>query len=217
MLTNEKAIRSTGWKTDFLIGFPEGLYVLLFTTHAAQGLPLSVQTFYTLHTGIWLAGAALVGFTAYRANHGDIQHDEATLSPEERRKLQKLDISEPTIGHIAAEMQRDAELWEQTLQSASVQTVSFSRRNAFRSALVTAVSFILGGIIALSPYLANEYFDQAGRTSTIVSLVVATAFGAFKGNATKQSVWKMAGRYFIITYAVLGAAWLLGYVLKDIT
>ncbi|ASZ12906.1 VIT1/CCC1 transporter family protein [Chitinophaga pendula] len=216
MQTNERTIRSTGWKTDFLIGFPEGLYVLLFTTHAAQGLPLSVQTFYTLNTGIWIIGATLVGITAYSANKGDSQHDESTLSPEERKKLQKLDISDPMIGQIAAEMEKDAALWEKTLESIQVRTVEFNARKALRSALVTAASFLLGGIIPLFCYLANENFPQASRTAITSSLVAATAFGWFKAAATSQRNWTTALRYLIIAGVVLGAALLLGYVLKDI-
>lgn len=216
MQTNEKAIRSTGWKTDLLIGFPEGLYVLLFTCHAAQGLPLSVQTFYTLNTGIWFIGATLVGFTAYSANKGDSQHDESTLTPEEKEKLQKLDISDPMIGHIAAEMKKDAQLWEKTLESIQVRTVEFNKRHAIRSALVTAASFLLGGIIPLCSYLANENFPQASRTAIISSLIAAVAFGWFKAITTGQRTWTTALRYLIIAAAVLGAALLLGYVLKDI-
>src|ERR1700754_427216 len=100
--TNDRAIRSTGWKTDFLIGFPDGLFLLFFTTLLIQALNVTVQQFYDLNLWVSLAGAVLVMVTAWQANRGNA-HDESTLSPKEKRKLQRLDISGETIDHIEKE------------------------------------------------------------------------------------------------------------------
>ncbi|HJT73797.1 MAG TPA: hypothetical protein VJ720_07255, partial [Chitinophaga sp.] len=143
MSGQQKAIRSSGWKTDFIIGFPEGLLLLFFTTVLIQGLPVTVQQFYTLNTVIWAGGAILVSAGAYLANRGDTQHNESRLSAAEKNKLENLDIGEGVIADIAAEMAKDAMQWEKTLQTENVVETAFSRSRAIRSAFFTGLFFLL--------------------------------------------------------------------------
>jgi len=209
MTNNKKAIRSSGWQTDFLIGFPEGLLLLFFTTRLAAGLNISVQDFYTLNAGIWLTGALLVMITAYQANKGDGQHDESTLSPEERRKLQRLDISEGMIKHIEAEMAKDAELWESTLQAEQVQLQQYRPARALRSAFVTGAFFLLGGLLPFWPYLLNENFESAGRNSLILTFSLAALFAYLKARMTSQPALAVMLRMLLYAAAVLLGAFIV--------
>lgn len=209
MSKEQKAIRSSGWKTDFLIGFPEGLLLLLFTTFLSHGLPLTVQLFYTINTSIWVAGSLLVMITAFQASKGDTQHDESSLSPEERQKLEKLNISEPIIQNIAEEMAKDAEQWEQTLRDEHVEERHFSFFTAFRSGLLTGLFFLIGGILPFLPYLRNENFPMAASGSVMITFLTMTLFSFIKSRLTSQSPIPVILRNLAYT----GAVWLGAYVM----
>ncbi|WP_291910678.1 VIT1/CCC1 transporter family protein [Chitinophaga sp. CB10] len=209
MAASHKAIRSSGWKTDLLIGFPDGLFLLFFSTQVIQGFPIEVQTFYNIQLTIWLIGAVLVMFSAYRANRGDLQHDNPLLTPEEKRKLEKLDINDATIAHIAGEMQKDADLWEQTLATENVKESTFSHARAIRSAVMTAVFFLAGGALSVCPYLANENFPAASKTSMMLVFLGLTAFSFFKARITAQRPLPIIIRYWLMGAGVLCGAWIL--------
>jgi VIT1/CCC1 family predicted Fe2+/Mn2+ transporter len=209
MSKQQKAIRSSGWKTDFLIGFPDGLLLLFFTTFLLHGLPVTVQQFYTLNACIWMTGGLLVMITAYRANHGDSQHEESTLSAEERQKLERLNISDPIIEDIAAEMQRDAVQWEETLEAQQVQERHFSLAAAIRSAILTGAFFLLGGIIPFFPYLRNENFTAAANSSLLYVFIAITVFSLLKSRMTSQQAIPVILR----NLAYGGAVWLGAYII----
>ena len=68
---NNQGIRSSGWKTDLMIGFPDGLLLLLFTTQVLHTKSLTVQAFYTIHLLILGLGTLLIMLAVFRANRGD--------------------------------------------------------------------------------------------------------------------------------------------------
>lgn len=210
MSGQQKAIRSSGWRTDFIIGFPEGVLLLFFTTMLIQGLPVTVQQFYTLNTVIWAGGAILVGIGAYLANRGDTQHNESHLSAAEKSKLENLDIGEGVIADIAAEMAKDAVQWEKTLQTENVVETVFSRSHAIRSAFFTGLSFLLGGILPFLPYLRDENFSVAAKSSIVVAFLVMTVFSFLKARMTNQSVIPVILRNLFY----IGAVWVGAYILQ---
>jgi hypothetical protein len=214
MSKESKAIRSSGWMTDFLIGFPEGLLLLFFTTFLSHGLPITVQRFYTANTWIWLIGSALVMFTAWQANKGDSQHDESTLSPEERLKLENLDIGENVIADIAEEMAKDASDWENTLQQENVQVRHYHPLRALVNALITGMFFLLGGLLPFLPYLRNEDFSAAAKVSVGLCFFVMVVFSLIKARITRQGVIVMVLRNLLYTGVVLSGAFMMQMIFK---
>jgi vacuolar iron transporter family protein len=214
MTRDYKAIRSTGWITDFLIGFPDGLLLLFFTTFLSCGLNITVQKFYTVNACIWLIGSVLVMITAYQANKGDTQHDESTLSDEERKKLQDLDIGENLIADIAEEMRRDANDWENTLQEENVQVSHYHMGRALMNALITGLFFLLGGLLPFWPYLRDENFAQASRTSIILSFSVMILFSIFKSRTTHQPTIPVILRNTAYISLVLLGAFMMQMIFK---
>lgn len=204
-----KTIRSSGWKTDFIIGFPEGLLLLLFTTFLLHGLNITVQRFYTINTGIWLFGSLLVMITAYQANKGDTQHDVGTLSPEERKKLEDLEIGHHIIADIASEMEKDATDWENTLQEEQVEVTHFHFGRALLNALFTGVFFLIGGILPILPYLRNENFYQAAQNSVTFCFVLMIVFSFIKSRMTSQAAMPVILRNIAYTGAVYFGAWIM--------
>ncbi len=209
MADSHKAIRSSGWSTDLLIGFPDGLFLLFFSTQVIQHFPMEVQKFYNLQLAIWLIGTLLVMFSAFRANRGDLQHDNPLLTPEEKQKLQGLDISETTIDHIAGEMKKDADLWERTLAEEKVRETTYSRSRAISSAIFTGLFFLMGGGLSVYPYLANENFNAASQTSMMLVFLGLTIFSFIKAKLTAQRPLPIVIRYWLMGAGILAGAWIL--------
>ena len=209
MMSSHKAIRSSGWKTDFLIGFPDGLFLLFFATQVIQVFPIEVQTFYTIHICIWLGGSVLVMFSAFQANKGDAQHDGALLSDRERGKLQRLDINAKMIAHIEQEMKKDAHSWELILEQEKVRETTFSRSRAIQSALLTGFFFLFGGIFSLGPYLSNENFTAASQTSIMLVFLGLTIFSFIKAKITAQRPLPVILRYWLVGAGIFAGAWIL--------
>lgn len=207
-----KAIRSTGWKTDMVIGFPDGLLLLLFTTQALYAKAISVQQFYTLHLFIIGISTLFMTITVFLANRGD-HHDEGTMSPQERQKLQRLEISGDTIEHIAVEMQEDQQKWEQTLAQENVQMTSYRRLPALRSALITGLFFFLGSLVPFLPFLLQEDFNAAANASIYISIFTLLLFAFLKSRVTNQKPWRSFFRYLAMGGLVLLAAYLIRLVI----
>ena len=204
----QKAIRSSGWKTDMMIGFPDGLLLLLFSTQILYPKALTVHAFYTIHF-LLLGGATLLMMIAvFRANRGE-HDDEGLMSPEELQKLRGLDLSQDTITHIADEMQLDQKQWEQTLQQQQVQLRGYSWMPAVRSMLATGVFFLLGGLVAFLPFLVQEDFNAAGKVSLALCLTCLLIFALLKSRITGQRPVRIALRYLVMGSLVLLASYLI--------
>lgn len=215
MPIRKNAIRSTGWKTDFLVGFPDGLFLLFFTTHTLA-LHLNVQRFYDVHLWIWAGIALLVGLSSFFTNKGaGDQHDD-TMTDGEKRKLQRLEISEQMIGDIQQGMADDAEHWENTLRNEKVQQVPFYIGAALRSAIVTTFSFLLGGYLPLWPYLATENFVDASRQSSYILIVAVAVFAIVKARLTRQALIPLLLRTLLTAAGIWMGSWLLGFTISQI-
>lgn len=206
---NKAAIRSSGWKTDLLIGFPDGLLLLLFTTQILHTKSLTVQAFYTLHLLILGIATLLMMIAVFRANRGDGHDDEGLMSKEEEQRLQKLDISRGTIEHIADEMKKDQQQWETTLEEEHVELQKYGLAHALRSTLATGFFFLLGGLIAFVPYLVQENFSTASEVSLGLCIFSLLFFAYLKSRITGQHVTRMALRYVLTGGLVILASYLI--------
>ncbi|WP_295123721.1 VIT1/CCC1 transporter family protein [uncultured Chitinophaga sp.] len=203
MTKQEKAIRSTGWRTDFLMGFPDGLLVILFSTQLLCDKGLSVQDFYYIHFIIIAAVTVLLMTTAFFANRGNADHDGGLLSPEEAQKLKKLNIADHMITQIGEEMASDQKKWEEMLEKEAVKEVHYHAPSAFRSALFTGIFFILGSALPLLPFFMNENFEEAAKASLTISMLSLLVFAYLKARMTKQRPIPMAIRYVLVGGAII--------------
>ncbi|WP_341839637.1 VIT1/CCC1 transporter family protein [Chitinophaga caseinilytica] len=211
MTKPQKAIRSSGWRTDLMIGFPDGVLLLLFTTQVLYAKNLTVQAFYTLHLIILGVATLLMMIAVFRANRGEAE--EGVMTPEEESKLRNLDISQPTIAQIAGEMEKDQAQWEATLQTEQVPLREFGLAHAVRSTLLTGAFFLLGGFVAFVPFLMQEDFSVAGRTSLIFSMIGLLVFGWTKSRITGQKLFALTIRYLLTGGVVVLTSYIISSVI----
>ena len=82
-----------------------------------------------------------------------------------------------------------------------------------KAALVMGLSFIVGAIIPILPYMA---FAGVGALSLSVLMSAITLFGvgAFKGHLAGQSLAVSGGKFFIIAVSAAAAGYLIGLVVQ---
>jgi len=84
---------------------------------------------------------------------------------------------------------------------------------SLKSALTIALSYIVGGLIPLSPYFFVTRASQALLVSVLVTLVVLFIFGAVKGRFTGSNVWKSGLETVVIGGLAAAAAFGLARLL----
>ena len=82
-------------------------------------------------------------------------------------------------------------------------------RRAVQSAVTIAVSYVAGGIIPLSPYMALHSARMALGWSVLVTLIALGVFGYVKGRFTGSRPGRSAAQTVVIGGLAAGAAFLL--------
>jgi predicted membrane protein (TIGR00267 family) len=83
----------------------------------------------------------------------------------------------------------------------------------FKAALVMGLSFIVGAIIPILPYIAMAG-GAALYLSVFLSALTLFVVGAFKGHLAGQSLLVSGGKFFIIAVTAAGLGYLIGLVVQ---
>lgn len=79
-------------------------------------------------------------------------------------------------------------------------------KRATKSALNIGISYIIGGIVPLSPYFFVSSPGEGFKISVIVTLLCLFIFGYFKSKVTGVNAWWGAIRVMLIGAAAAAAA-----------
>lgn len=79
-------------------------------------------------------------------------------------------------------------------------------KRATKSALNIGLSYVVGGLVPLSPYFFIDSPLQALEVSAVVTLVCLFVFGFFKSRITGINPWMGAVRVMLIGALAAGAA-----------
>jgi VIT1/CCC1 family predicted Fe2+/Mn2+ transporter len=83
----------------------------------------------------------------------------------------------------------------------------------FKAALVMGLSFIVGAVIPILPYMAMAG-AMALYLSVFLSAITLFVVGAFKGHLAGQSRFISGGKFFIIAVTAAGLGYLIGLVVQ---
>jgi VIT1/CCC1 family predicted Fe2+/Mn2+ transporter len=87
-------------------------------------------------------------------------------------------------------------------------------KRAVQSALTIAASYVAGGIIPLSPYMALHSSRLALGWSVVVTLIALGVFGYVKGRFTGARPGRSASQTVVIGGLAAGAAFLLAKLIS---
>jgi VIT1/CCC1 family predicted Fe2+/Mn2+ transporter len=189
---------------DVVIGMSDGLTVPFAL---AAGLSGSVtQTGIVVVAGLAeiAAGSIAMGLGGYLAARTDRDHyrserereirETVELPEKEREEVAEVfrgyGMSERDIQPVVRAITADQKNWVDFMMRFELGFEEPDPKRARNSAVTIAISYILGGLVPLSPYMLAGSLYRALAFSVAVTLVALFIFGYVKGRLTGISPWR---------------------------
>ena len=198
----EKHFTATAVVRDIVIGMSDGLTVPFALaaglTGAAAALSHGNTIIVTAGFAEIAAGSIAMGLGGYLAAKTDSEHYASELAREylETVELPEIEteevakvfrdygLSETQMAPIVTAITSNQKKWVDFMMRFELGLEPPDPARAARSAGTIAVSYIVGGLIPLAPYILMASIRPALWTSVIVTLLALFAFGAVKAHYT---------------------------------
>ena len=217
---DEQHFQGSDFVTDVVIGMSDGLTVP-FALAAGVSTAVATNTIVTT-AGIAevIAGSIAMGLGGYLAGRTEMDHYKSELAREywevdhlpDKEKKEIRDIfaeygfSESSQALLADELAKDKDKWVKFMMKYELGLDEPHPRRATTSALTIGLSYVVGGLIPLSPYFFTHTPMEGLKISSIVTLACLFLFGYFKSKVTGQSPFAGALKVMVIGALAAGAA-----------
>jgi VIT1/CCC1 family predicted Fe2+/Mn2+ transporter len=220
MQHHEHHVSSSETIRDIVIGMSDGLTVPFALAAGLSGAITSSTLVVTAGIAEIVAGSIAMGLGGFLAGRTEQDHYQSELKREyeevervpEQEKLEvrevfaEFGLSETLQVQIADEMAKDKKKWVDFMMRYELGLEEPNPNRASRSAFTIGASYIVGGIIPLSPYILISHAGEALYYSCAVTLICLFIFGYFKSKMTGQPALSGAIKVVIIGTLAAGAA-----------
>jgi VIT1/CCC1 family predicted Fe2+/Mn2+ transporter len=183
---------------DIVIGMSDGLTVPFALAAGLSGAVSSTAIIITAGLAEIAAGSIAMGLGGYLAARSDAEHYASERRREQLEVREKAEAEEEEIRTIFASygltdeqsrpiveaLRERPDAWVDFMMRFELGLEEPDPRRALSSALTIALSYIVGGLIPLSPYILIRVPGTALLTSVIVTLLALLIFGYIKGHFT---------------------------------
>jgi len=194
----ESHLKSSDLLRDVVIGMSDGLTVPFALAAGLSGAVDKSSIIIIAGTAEIAAGSIAMGLGGYLAGKTEQDHYESEVKREydEVENLRHKEIEETkdffaSIGLSPAlqdqateEIAKDKDRWVDFMMKYELGLDKPDPKRATKSALNIGISYILGGIIPLSPYFFIPDSTEALKISVVATLVCLFVFGYFKSKIT---------------------------------
>ncbi len=198
----EKHFTANAAVRDIVIGMSDGLTVPFALaaglTSAAAALSRGTGIIVTAGLAEIAAGSIAMGLGGYLAAKTDSEHYASELDREYRETVELPEVEIEEVAKVFRDYGLTAEQMKPVVDAITgnqKRWVDFMMRfelgleqpdpsRAGRSAATIAVSYILGGLVPLAPYIIMNSVLPALWTSVAVTLLALFVFGSIKGHYT---------------------------------
>jgi VIT1/CCC1 family predicted Fe2+/Mn2+ transporter len=220
---HEHHVTSSETIRDIVIGMSDGLTVPFALAAGLSGAISSSGLVVTAGIAEIVAGSIAMGLGGYLAGRTEVDHyqselkreyDEVERLPEQEKAEVKavfagFGLSARLQDQIADELAKDKKQWVEFMMSYELGLEEPNANRATKSAITIGFSYIVGGIIPLSPYLIINEAQQALYYSCGVTLICLFIFGYFKSKMTGQPALSGAIKVVVIGALAAGAAFVM--------
>ena len=220
----------TGSETirDIVIGMSDGLTVPFALAAGLSGAISSSGLVVTAGIAEIVAGSIAMGLGGYLAGRTEADHYQSELKREydevkrvpEQEKAEVMEVfaefglSENLQKQVADELAKDEKKWIDFMMRYELGLEEPHPNRATKSALTIGISYIIGGIIPLSPYIIITDSHIALLWSCGVTLLCLFIFGYFKSRLTGQPAWSGAFKVVVIGALAAGAAFIMARLIN---
>ena len=190
---------------DVVIGMADGLTVPFALAAGLTGTAAATTSIVVI-AGLAeiAAGSIAMGLGGYLAARTDRDHYESEREREIRETMELPDkereevaevfrgygMSESDIAPVVGAICADQKHWVDFMMRFELGFEEPDPKRARNSAATIAISYILGGLVPLGPYMLVADLERALSISVAVTLAALFAFGYVKGRMTGISPWR---------------------------
>ncbi len=208
---------------DIVIGMSDGLTVPFALAAGISGAIAETHLVVTAGFAEIAAGSIAMGLGGFLAAKSDAEHYESEAKREKLEIIEKTEVEEQEITTIFAQygvteeesaaivtaLKRDPEAWKDFMMKFELGLEKPDPSRALKSAITIALSYIIGGIIPLCPYIFMDEAHIALMISAAVTLLALFGFGVAKGYFTGAAPFKSGFQTALVGGLAAGAAYLL--------
>jgi VIT1/CCC1 family predicted Fe2+/Mn2+ transporter len=213
---------------DIVIGMADGLTVPFALAAGLTGAVASTAIIVTAGFAEIAAGSIAMGLGGYLAAKTDSEHyaserqreiretvELADLETEEVAKVfREYGLSETQMAPIVAAITSDQKKWVDFMMRFELGLEEPDPSRAARSAGTIAVSYIVGGLVPLAPYILISQIRSALSLSVGVTLLALFVFGAIKGHFTGVTPWRAGAQTTIVGGLAAAAAFFIARLIQ---
>jgi VIT1/CCC1 family predicted Fe2+/Mn2+ transporter len=194
----ERHFTATETVRDIVIGMSDGLTVPFALAAGISGAGAATNIVVTAGMAEIAAGSIAMGLGGYLAARTDVEHyeterqrevDETKQVPEKEKEevaevFREYGLSETALKPVVTALSADRKNWVDFMMQFELGLEEPDPKRAGQSALTIGLSYIVGGLIPLSPYMLLSNLKTALWISVGVTLLALFLFGFFKGRFT---------------------------------
>ena len=217
----EQHLQSAEWLRDIVIGMSDGLTVPFALAAGLSGAVSSTGIIIIAGIAEIAAGSIAMGLGGYLAGKTEIDHynselkreyEEVELVPDKEKEevrefFGNLGLSSAVQYKAAEEIAKDKKKWVDFMMKYELGLDKPDPKRATKSALNIGLSYVVGGLVPLSPYFFIDTPIQALELSAIVTLICLFVFGYFKSRMTGVHPLTGALKVMLIGAVAAGAAY----------
>lgn len=219
----EKHFKSSELVTDIVIGMSDGLTVPFALAAGLSGAVSSTAIIITAGLAEVAAGSIAMGLGGYLAGRTEVDHYNSELEREKmeveavpevekqevRDVFANMGLSKETQNLIADEMAKDKANWIDFMMRYELGLEKPDPKRARNSAMNIGISYIVGGLVPLSPYFFTANPLDGLKWSCLITVICLFIFGYFKARITGQNPWAGALRVTLIGSVAATAAFFI--------
>ncbi|MEO6919354.1 MAG: VIT1/CCC1 transporter family protein [Collimonas sp.] len=191
---------------DIVIGMADGLTVPFALAAGISGAAVGIDIIVTAGVAEIAAGSIAMGLGGYLAGRTQRQHyyaerareEEEILNVPHRERKEVIDImaqygvTKQECEPMLAGLERNPIAWRDFMMRFELGLEEPQAGAARKSAITIALSYLVGGLIPLGPYMLMHSIPEALTASTGVTLLALFVFGYLKGSVTGTGALKSA-------------------------
>jgi len=216
----EEHLTSSDLLRDVVIGMSDGLTVPFALAAGLSGAVDSTNIIVIAGIAEVAAGSIAMGLGGYLAGKTEQDHYASELKREyyevdhlRHREIEEtkeffknIGLSEELQNKATEEIAKDKKQWVDFMMKYELGLEKPDPRRATKSALNIGLSYVVGGLVPLSPYFFVDSPTEGLTISVVVTLLCLFVFGWFKSKITGVQPFGGALKVMLIGAAAAGAA-----------
>lgn len=188
---------------DIIIGMSDGLTVPFALAAGLSGIITSNNLIVVSGLAEIAAGCISMGLGGYLAGETEVdqynhllenEYKSIETNPEEELKhvedaIRSFGVDDNLTKQVAAQITSDKEHWANFMMQVELKVEKPHIERAHRSAITIGLSYLVGGLVPLLPYVFTDTVADGFKYSCIFTILALIVFGFFKSKVTGQNLF----------------------------